>query len=87
MAFDSEAENTLFLKYLLKPSWHLLLYWKEICIWFLRIKDFVTVHEESQLLLAFDSEAENTLFLKYLLKTLLTTITVLEGNMYLVYPD
>lgn len=51
------------------------------------IEYFVTVHEESQLLLAFDSEAENTLFLKYLLKTLLTTITVLEGNMYPVYPD
>ena len=65
----------------------LLLYWKEICIWFIRIEYFITVHEESQLLLAFDSEAENTLFLKYLLKTLLTTITVLEGNKYPVSLD
>ena len=40
---------------------------------FILIIHFITVHEESQLLLAFDSEAEHTLFLKYLLKTLLTT--------------
>ena len=65
----------------------LLLDWKEICIWLGRIKYFITVHEESQLLLAFDSEAEKTLFLKYLLKTLLNAFTVLEGNMYPVYPD
>ena len=65
----------------------LLLYWKEICIRFIWIKYFVTVHEESQLLLAFDSEVEKTLFLKYLLKTLLNAFTVLEGNMYLAWPD
>ena len=51
------------------------------------IEHFVTVHEESQLLLAFDSEAEKTLFLKYLLKTLLNAFTVLEGNMYPAWQD
>ncbi len=54
---------------------------------FILIIHFITVHEESQLLLAFDSEAENTLFLKYFLKTLLNAFTIQEGNMYPVYPD
>lgn len=44
LAFDIEAENTLFLKYLKKHFCHHLLDWKEICIRFLRIEYFVTVH-------------------------------------------
>ena len=41
-----------------------------ICIRFIQINYFITVHEESQLLLAFDSEAEKTLFFKIPFKKL-----------------
>ena len=70
LAFDSEAENTTFLKHFLKTLYMHLLYWKKKCVRSFWVKYFVTVHEESQLLLAFDSEVKNTTFLKHFLKNL-----------------
>ena len=59
----------------------------KVCVRLFRIKYFITVHEESQLLLAFDSVAENTVFLKCFLKTLSASFTVLEGNTCPAYLD